>query len=232
VSIQLPAIEVGPDGPLAQGSSPELLSALLSELDEMLLANKVPVADLLSPGVSEEYVLSQMGSVGLTPPAELLVWFGWHNGATRAEGRPSIAGVALPAFVPGSVRSSGAHYRLHLGVPETSTNVVGELDPDLEALYVGMGGGVGWFPLAADGNGMLIECNISAGTAPKLHSYDLEFDSPDARHLLRAVSLCTIATWWLEEISSGAWAWDADRKAWDENIELTSATRRQASFGF
>jgi hypothetical protein len=46
----------------------------------------------------------------------------------------------------------------------------------------------------------------------------------------RAVSLCTLVTWWLESLHSGAFRWDAVDERWIVDRRLLPRTQRAALF--
>lgn len=65
----------------------ELVDAL-SRLESVLARSGAAIVPVLHPGVGEPEVASLLGGVGLRPTAELVVWFGWHDGAGE-RGMPS-----------------------------------------------------------------------------------------------------------------------------------------------
>ena len=51
---------------------------------------------LLHPGIGEREVVATLQGIGLTPSAEVVTWFGWHNGAGE-QGMPTSHIKLVPA---------------------------------------------------------------------------------------------------------------------------------------
>jgi hypothetical protein len=68
----------------------EGLAAALARLEAILRRSEAAIVPLLHPGIDEAEVTSLLAGVGLRPTAELITWFGWHDGA-GAPGVPSVA---------------------------------------------------------------------------------------------------------------------------------------------
>lgn len=77
------------------------LSTALVELEATWLRNGMPHTHCLAPGVEAAEVEAALASAGLTPPAEILEWFGWHDGTiwspTEGDVLPALG---LGAFQP------------------------------------------------------------------------------------------------------------------------------------
>lgn len=74
----------------------EPLADALSRLESILVRSRAAIVPLFHPGIDEAEVTSLLAGVGLSPSAELVTWFGWHDGA----GSPGVPSVAI-RFVPG-----------------------------------------------------------------------------------------------------------------------------------
>jgi hypothetical protein len=227
-----PEIVEGPSGPTASGSSPVLLEALLASLDKLLFEREVPTEDLLMPGAQGYEIAEELAPLALKPNAELLVWWGWHNGTQLQEDGRRVRGLALPGFAMGGVHDATRNYRRFLGVIDGPSSRSLSVNREREVEYADVGGGTGWLPLGRFGDGMLIECAGDPEAPPMLHSSDPEFRFPDSENYMRAQSLCTIVTWWIEEISAGGWTWDPANSVWNGHTGLQSPTRKRALFGF
>jgi hypothetical protein len=68
------------------------LASLLEQLEEVLRAFGAPVADALQPGLPDDAVRAALAAEGLGAPEELIVWWGWHNGAGV---EPPVDGVGV-----------------------------------------------------------------------------------------------------------------------------------------
>jgi hypothetical protein len=74
----------------------EGLAGALSRLESILVRSRAAIVPLLHPGIDEAEVARLLARLGLRPSAELVTWFGWHDGA----GSPGVPSVAV-RFVPG-----------------------------------------------------------------------------------------------------------------------------------
>jgi hypothetical protein len=72
-----------------------LLDALL-KLESMLSQSGAAIVPLLHPGIDEFKVVASLQGIGLKPNAEVVTWFGWHDGA----GGPGMPREAIE-LVPG-----------------------------------------------------------------------------------------------------------------------------------
>jgi cell wall assembly regulator SMI1 len=77
-------------------SMDEGLAAALSRLESILARSRAAIVPLLHPGIDEAEVARLLAGVGLTPSAEVVTWFGWHDGA----GTSGVSSVAV-RFLPG-----------------------------------------------------------------------------------------------------------------------------------
>jgi hypothetical protein len=59
----------------------EGLAAALVRLEASLTRSGAAIVPLLHPGIGEREVVATLQGIGLTPSAEVVTWFGWHNGA-------------------------------------------------------------------------------------------------------------------------------------------------------
>ncbi len=64
------------------------LSDALSRLESILARSSAAIVPVLHPGLDESEVAHLLGGVGLRPTAEVVAWFGWHDGA-GAQGMPN-----------------------------------------------------------------------------------------------------------------------------------------------
>jgi cell wall assembly regulator SMI1 len=76
----------------------DALERSLAVLEQTLRQSGAGVASRLRPGLDEPSVNRLIGRVGLSPSAEIVTWFAWHDGA-------DIEGTARSAtwFAPGAV---------------------------------------------------------------------------------------------------------------------------------
>jgi hypothetical protein len=82
----------------------ERLAAALSSLEAILDRSGAAIVPLLHPGIGQPEVLAAFDGIGLSPSAEVVTWFGWHDGA----GGPGMP-TTLIELVPGG-EFYGAHH--------------------------------------------------------------------------------------------------------------------------
>jgi hypothetical protein len=73
----------------------ERLAAALSRLEAILDRSGAAIVPLLHPGIGQPEVLAAFDGIGLSPSAEVVTWYGWHDGA-GAPGLPSMAIELVP----------------------------------------------------------------------------------------------------------------------------------------
>jgi hypothetical protein len=74
----------------------ERLGAALSRLEAILDRSGAAIVPLLHPGIGQPEVLAAFDGIGLSPSAEVVTWFGWHDGA----GEPGVPTTRIE-LVPG-----------------------------------------------------------------------------------------------------------------------------------
>jgi hypothetical protein len=217
---QTPQILATPDGPRADQTGAAVLIELLVRYEELALLAGVPMEATLRPGISEDQVRSVLGEVGLTPPTELVAWFGWHNGCADS-GQAGLALRTFPNFVMAGAEEAAANYRTGILEyfppwlpPET------ELSAERGDIF---GIGEGWLMLTGSNRGYAIECTERDGPSPRIRYANEQFGEPGTENFFRAVSLCTIVTWWIEAFDNGAYRWNRERLMWDfDPLQLPS----------
>lgn len=60
----------------------ERLRGALDELEGVWADHDMFIREIAGPGVSEDQIRAELATIDLTPPPELLTWWGWHNGVT------------------------------------------------------------------------------------------------------------------------------------------------------
>jgi hypothetical protein len=220
----LPVIILTEDGPMAQGSSPELLRELLETYEYECDRMGSPIERALAPGISEQQVRATLAEVGLVANDEVVTWFAWHDGERDDLEDPSLD--AMPQFLPASLFYAVKRYR----------DSVLEFEPpygtDVPWEYFMFGAGEGWLMLMDSSRGCAIDCfaELDRSTPPRIRSASENFLESGSERLYRAVSLCTLVTWWLEGLRTGAYIWDESEQHWKIDPYLEPASRRNALF--
>jgi hypothetical protein len=222
---KLPVIILTDNGPMAQGSSPELLRELLETYEYECDRMGSPIKRALASGIPEKQVREMLAEVGLVANDEVVTWFGWHDGvSTEIDFEISVH--AMPDFVAAPLFYAIQRYR----------DMVLEFEPpygtDVPWEYFMFGAGEGWLMLIDSNRGCAIDCfaELDRSTPPRIRSASENFLESGSERLYRAVSLCTLVTWWLEGLRTGAYIWDESEQHWKVDPYLEPASRRNALF--
>jgi hypothetical protein len=71
------------------------LRVLLDELEQRLQAFGAPIVEAFHPGAPADEVRSVLAAEGLHAHADVVTWWGWHNGAAIAEAQPVQSGLGI-----------------------------------------------------------------------------------------------------------------------------------------
>lgn len=166
------------------GAGPAKLDSLLRELDHVLAALDVDLNLVLDPGIAPDLVREAFAQVGLVPPEELIVWYGWHNGL-RVDAQGKYLGLT-PFVAQADVDWSIANYRYQLR----------------EAVPMGLWA-EGWLCMESD-RGLSAYCSRNPGDLPLLRRVDFEaFDFLEESSAHQIVSLSTMVALWIDAIEAG-----------------------------
>jgi hypothetical protein len=180
-------------------SGPPLLSdEHLEGLERHWRRQRMPIADRLRPGLSDDEIDELVGPLGLRLPNEPRRWWRWHDGAYAwGEGGPIWQVSMLPgrAFVP--LRAAVEHCRM-------CRKIAREVEPDDPAILFPDF----LFPITDVGN-VACDCSVADEAPSPVWNTRAEFDvGPVAR------SFGEMVAWWLENFDAGHYRWDASRQTW------------------
>lgn len=164
-----------------------------------------------------------LAMVGLVPGDELIVWFTWVHSQVSVLGGDPIATEA-PQHLH-VVNAAITAYRRRRELVQSES----ESDPSSARFYE-MGAAEGWLQLEADNYGYAVDCSGKDASPPRLRMINEYFVEDDTETMFRAVSLCTIVTWWLEELESGALTWDSSASRWSRKYGQGPALKLVARF--
>jgi hypothetical protein len=71
------------------------LRGLLDELEHRLRAFGAPIVEAFRPGVSADEVRAVLAAEGLSAPDDVVVWWGWHDGAALHDAPPVHSGPSV-----------------------------------------------------------------------------------------------------------------------------------------
>lgn len=191
--IDLPKTIATPSGYSVEGASAALLVTLLEEYGSELQERGVPVAEGLARGVDVQHTRSTFAELGLVPPQEVEVWFGWQNGAVAFEGRSVWL---LPRIEPWSIRTVVDSYSGRERGSETW-----EWHPR-------------WVQLAGEKEGIAVWFSEDPLDPPLVRAIEWGEGMQPGDPSKEVVSLCTVVTWWLDGLRSGRYTWDRDTWSW------------------
>jgi len=183
------------------GSSPELLVELLTELERLLKRAGSPV-ERLGAGLAPNQVVDILASAGLGAPAELVAWFGWHNGGEANS--PEAAQVIPGVFVTSLEEAIARQETLLVGLADVAKT---RPNADEDGYW---GAPRGWLGISDDNYGPAVDCEGSPRMPPRIRA-TTPFFGDDPGH--RAVSMCTLVAWWIFGLHNGGY--ERRESEWD-----------------
>lgn len=187
-------------GPTVTPNGPDTLRELLDEFESLVQAQGSPVKNQLGVGLDRGTIVQQLTGIGIEPPEELVVWFGWHNGlAAPAGGR--LRGDALPPCI----------------IPSTLNKAIGRYYRDKDADH-GEGpwdSAPGWLMLSNTTSGLAIFCSDDPDNPPRIRSVDMDHPLWEVESTQQVVSLCTAVSYWIRALELGVHSWNRATEKWD-----------------
>jgi hypothetical protein len=159
-----------------------------------------PVDEYANPGISEDEIAETLAEIGIAPPVEAKVWWGWRNGV-HWEGSESLPG---PFRDAASVTRSVKRFR---SARHNAELVAAPDDLSADDLWH-----PSWLPIIDSRHAVAIDCAVAFGEpSPVLlvmHEDRATFDKPRAGSLGEAVAL------WTAALDAGAYVWSEKAKRW------------------
>jgi len=147
------------------------LASLLSELEKRLREYHAPIAEAFRPGAQPEHLRAALSAAGLEPHDDLVVWWGWHDGAEAVPPgsiTSSTTSLISPWFMPTLEDAIRLRRERHL--------ILREVDEEYEAVNLGALFPQSWLPVATTELGSdLCADTAAAGPAP-LHTISKEVE--------------------------------------------------------
>lgn len=220
----LPVIIQTADGPMADPAGAEVLAGLLGVLESELVAQGLSVERWLRPGLGRDEVIRMLAASGLGAPEELITLYGWHNGVVQGSW-PDANPLTLPNFHFASLDIAVMLY------DHKRAWVASPLWVDLKdrGLIGDDGAGEGWLLIVESNKGCAVHCLRDPALPPLLHHADAELWL-ESDTLFRAVSLCTLVTWWIEGMRNGCYVWDRAEMLWKIDYKLLPVSQWDARF--
>lgn len=170
----------------------------LVQLEDRLREQRVPIVDVLAPGIEEDQVRAALAPLGMEPPGELITWFAWHNGITEVE--PQSFGQTLLNRHVLSVAQAVAEWHWLQPGPEPW-----QWNPT----WLPFGSSTGMWRYAVD-------C-----TPPQAETATVRLASPDEGYFdesrrASVVGLASVVSWWIEALDRGWMRWAEDPGEWQD----------------
>ncbi|MEV7968674.1 SMI1/KNR4 family protein [Sphaerisporangium sp. NPDC088356] len=166
--------------------------------------DKVVGGHRLAPGLRDAEIDDLLRPSGLVLPCEVRAYLRRHDGAqpTSRVVAPWLIGHWLPLSLGEALRERDRRHAMALR----------DFDGDADAADDGVWA-PGWLPLFRAGNGYIlaVDCQAdpaSAGPAPLLRMARVTPTPPSLSSLEELFEFFTLA------LTTGAWAWDAERRRW------------------
>jgi cell wall assembly regulator SMI1 len=182
------------------------LDALLDRLETLWRDQGAPIADQLAPGLTDEQLDGYERTSGLTFPAEVRRWWGWHDGVRR-----QFPGTREE---PGSVIGVGGWDFL------SCDEVLAERAFMLDVASRTGDDDVYWRPtwlpmLVSHADLVFVDC---ADPAPMVRIWH---QAPDDLHTARARSWTDAVAFWVRMLAERYYLWSPDDGRWrDRRAEL------------
>lgn len=173
------------------------LALALAGFEARLQAQQAPVFWQLKPPLSSGEVDAIAADLPFRLPAELRVWFAWHNGADE-----------------GNVLPGKELFPLHLGLKVREDLLNG---PPLDPEAVERWGGIRptWLPIGAAGRADIVaECGVGMDEVSSIHA--VHFWSPDRWHDVLSPSILLMVETWNQLLDDGTWRYDHTEDNWDD----------------
>jgi cell wall assembly regulator SMI1 len=182
------------------------LTAALEGLERAWLRNGMPHTHWLMPGLEASDVQAALAAVDLAPPADVIEWFGWHNGTvwslvTEGDVYPALG---LGSFVPLSLAEA-------LDERSRMAELAASLAEDPMAIPEDLPlWEPSWLPIGRSSGGALLTPELGTEKTVRVRVvdyWDQEFKK------VRAESLAEVVEHWVEWLD-GFCEWDPAVRTW------------------
>jgi len=178
-----------------EGASATLLGELLLEFEVELRKQNPSIDELLRPPASSKAVHEAFAQMGLIPPDEAVVLFGWHDGCIgTGEGES-----ALPARFLLSLKAVTMLFN-------SSRLGHGEWDWNPK-----------WAQVMGSKYGLAMSCADVPDRSPLVRSVEDSAGTADWQTDYQVVSLCTPVTWWIDCMRRGWYKYDQSTHSWNRD---------------
>jgi cell wall assembly regulator SMI1 len=189
-------------------SSASLLTErMLDELKARWREQEAPILQALRPGLDPSEMQAATEPLGIRLPAEVRVWWGWHDGA-----KPSLTSHAIGL--------DWLYLTLEDALARCGEERAGAADAVEEGVSPPQTWQPGWLPLATRGDGAVMVCDCSVPEAASTPVHRVHWEKFGEGSLVPvAPSLGTVVLWWIGALDRGAWVYDRKRRRWEEHPE-------------
>ena len=190
----------------AEGASALPLTRVLSDLEAEWRSQGASISSGLRPGLSPDSIRAALEPLGIRPHAELLQWYGWHDGATDAypESACQDSGLLIPML---------SFLRLEQAIERTRfARWLATETP------YGMPWGDGWFVISTNDDDVItVDCHGDTnGTHPVR---DVWYELVEDWETPIADSLTEFAELVLDSLTRRRRFWDPTSERWGSSLD-------------
>jgi cell wall assembly regulator SMI1 len=185
-----------------------LTEQLLDRLTATWRAHGVPGEEALAPGRHVGSFTSDDGSIHVELPAELQMWWAWHDGRVEDwEGTWPIG----PSLRPLSSAQSRDRWQRSM---EMATDAAAPAPAGTPLADPGYWWRASWVPLFSDGSGYIVgDCALGGPDVAPIRRIEWGPDL-DVVARPRTDSFGQLVEWWIEALDLGLWGFDPAVQRW------------------
>lgn len=151
----------------------QTLAGALTRLESLLARSRAAIVPVMHPGIDESQVTRLLSEVNLRPTAEVVTWYGWHDGA-GGKGMPSEVIELVPGGEFRNLRYLCGEYLTNRRVASELAAIPGTSLDDAELHWP-----THWFPLLRLPKGFLAVDLAGGGTTSPVHISWVDSDPED-----------------------------------------------------
>lgn len=193
------------------GEIPRLRLEGLDHLEALLVGQGAVVVQRLRPPVSAEALAAVEDYLDLMVPAELRMWWDWHDGTDVKMGERAAHGTIGPFFAPlSATQAIDVTGECRDGALEDAPH-----DPDF--LWK-----ANWLAVWSYGK---VACDCAVGVDAPVPILSVDYHHVDVPGTVVARSFGEVIGWWIEALECGAWRYDTGRDVWERREDLVPPER-------
>jgi cell wall assembly regulator SMI1 len=192
---------------------------LLSELEARWRAQTAPIAERLTPGLSNEEINAITGPLGVRLPAEARLWWQWHNGVPRSavtlRAQRTIGG-AYYEYLPLEEAATG--YRQ---LREIAAEVVSSPEQHADDFWH-----PSWWPISSNAGGAWIACQCDVAEDKPTPIRAISFVESTQFEPPVLASFGELIQHFINGLDQGVWRYDGDTGRWVKDFDRHTAEQQ------